>query len=109
MRRNANFAYESRGTDDKPTLTMTSKRGASRHSTLLEVRKREPQISTPGWNPGGHWLKTTRREKTRKAVRQATASTDCNPNGCKSLGRFDEPRSDDCEEARVVRSSESEH
>src|SRR5207248_11384464 len=48
------FGYKSRGTDGKPTLTMTSWR-EPRHSTLLEVRKASSSSSRfrlPGWNLG---------------------------------------------------------
>src|ERR1700686_830375 len=49
-----------------------------------------------------------RREKARKAVRQATAPIERNTSGCKSFGRFDEPRTKGREEACSVCRCESE-
>src|SRR5260370_14982755 len=50
-----------------------------------------------------------RREKTRKAIRQATAPIERGTSGCKSSGRFDQPRNQASKEARVVRRWESEN
>ena len=50
-----------------------------------------------------------RRKETRNAVRQDTAPVESSPSGCKSSGRFDEPRTNTRKEARVVRRWESEN
>src|ERR1700731_3011699 len=49
-----------------------------------------------------------RREKARKAVRQAAAPIERNTSGSESFGRFDEARTKKCKEARVVCCCESE-
>src|ERR1700674_3085494 len=49
-----------------------------------------------------------RREKARKAIRQATAPIEWNTSGSKSFGRFDQPRTKHRKEAGDVCGCESE-
>src|ERR1700719_742083 len=49
-----------------------------------------------------------RREKARKAIRQATAPIERNTSGSESFGRFDQPGTKGRKEARLICSCESE-